>query len=186
MRRLAKVMLIMAIITMTTTVPCFCYDNKTGALDSEDMLLLTNQMVWMNMSAEEQFKYIIQYTPRINCLLSVPIDTFPAESIHMMPENDPAYGKACAYTDYGTGQIYMDMNTIAKTGSGGWAALYTLAHETRHLYQEKYQTIPLNPQSTIYNQEVYQSDPREIDANNFADVVSKFITSGKTHITVEE
>ena len=148
--------------------PCYAYDGATNMLDKADVKLLNDRAEWMSHTEAEQFSYILMYMPKINMVMNLPPDTFKASDVHIMASTDPAYGQACAYTDYKTGQIYLCIPKINSENLPGWGALFTLAHETRHLYQDKYNTLPYNPASVISNKEVYDNDVREKDANDFA------------------
>ena len=160
--------IILLSVVMNTATPVSCLCQSILNLDTTDKVLLIDDISWKWLPEQERFEYMLKFVPQINMALGVPETTFPAANVHMMSPTDPSYTKACGYTDYGTGQIYINMKKINEEAAGGWAAIYALAHEMRHLYQSKYNTIAYNPQSTIYNMSVYASDPREKDANNFA------------------
>ena len=162
--------MIAGVVTITALfrTPCYAFDGNLNTLNKTDKALLIDDLSWKWLSEEERFEYTLKYVPQINRTLGVPTDTFPAQNIHMMEKSDPNYDRSCAYTDYGTKQIYLNMRNINQDAKGGWAALYALAHETQHLYQSRYKTLPNNPLATIDNLEIYNSDPREADANEFA------------------
>ncbi len=168
-----RTLLLFIILTANMCIPCLCAEQLNLTLT--DRVLLTDKVSWDYYTEEEKFNYMLKFVPQMNVALGVPVGTFPAENVHMMKKDDPAYNKACAYTDYGTKQIYVNMSRINADSDGGWAAIYALAHETRHLYQSKYKTLPYNPAATIDNQTVYDNDPREKDANNFAYHFSTYI-----------
>lgn len=162
-------------LSICLCIPCFCYENNPLGLNLYDKSLLSNDIAWMSLSEQDRFDYILRYVPAINTLMGLPADTFSVSNIHLMEYNDPSYNLACAYTNYNTGQIYINMNRVNLTSGGGWAAIFALAHEMRHLYQDKYNTLPYNPQATIGNNLIYTTDPREIDANAFASQVVDFV-----------
>ena len=142
--------------------------NNVSFTQYDDNTLLTNNAVWMTLTEQEQFNFAIKYLPQMNALLGLPVNYFPATNVHLMQPNDVNYTLACGYTDLGTKQVYININKTNQKNEGGWSALYALAHETRHLYQSTFNTIPYNANANLSNIAVYNSDPREIDANDFA------------------
>lgn len=203
MNKILKIIAILVINVIITDIPCYCYDSTalttlpsakewnialSPDIETQDMpsipgvkmslidkSLLTVDLAWSEYSEQERFNYTLKYMPLINILLGVPENTFPASNVHMMKPGDPNYSLACAYTDYGTKRIYLNMKKINDEAIGGWASVFALAHETRHLYQNAYQTLPYNSKATLINHDTYVNDPRELDANAFAEQFIAFI-----------
>ena len=170
-----RVFLLTFIIALKVHAPCFCYENNPLGLSALDKSLLCDNTVWMSLSERERFNYMCGFIPHINTGLGLPANTFPASRVHMMSVNDPNYLLAYAYTNYATGQIYINMGRINEKNQGGWVAVYALSHEMRHLYQDAFNTIPLNPQASVFNMAAYSTDMREADANTFANRMVTYV-----------
>ncbi len=174
---LYRVFLLTFILALKVYRPCFCYENNPLGLGAFDRSLLCDNTVWMSISERERFNYTLGFVPHVNTAMGLPADTFAASNVHMMSPNDPNYLLAYAYTNYGTGQIYINMGRINEKNPGGWVAVFALSHEMRHLYQDAFNTIPLNPNSGIFNMAAYSTDAREADANDFANRMVTYVLS---------
>lgn len=172
---LYKVLVIASVLALAMCRPCFCFENNPLGLGDHDRSLLGDNTVWMSLSERERFNYTLGFVPHINTALGLPADTFSASRVHMMTLSDPNYFLAYAYTNYTTGQIYINMGRVNEKNQGGWAAVFALAHEMRHLYQDAFNTIPLNPQASVFNMAAYSTDMREADANTFANRMVTYV-----------